>query len=433
MKMKCPHCGVSGKADESLSGLRVRCPKCKEIFLVPIFEEERVVEEVVESRLLADDEDLLVESAAGQMVEAEQNDEGAVPSEEIIEISDMAIEEEKDEVAGEEEQEKTGEPIFPEDSAAEEELPEVQPPLTYEQAEKELQAELDAMLAETCSVCGKSIDDDNRFTVDESLYCADCSPDDVMDSDVIAFDSDDVPVTATLAADAEVGESAKKKELPVFSLGTEFSIGPMLKQAWKMTMGIKGSIWGGIAVMSLILLGFGSVTVFLVPSAGAPGGWTVTSSVIVGIQFVSAILSMVFIAGLMNIGVRRVAGKQFSWKMIPSGFSRLGQVAVAGFLMTLLVTIGVFLLILPGIYLAVGYSLTFPLILDQGMGPWEAMEASRKAIHKKWWQVFGLFLLMYLIYVISCIPFGLGMIWTIPMFFALIGVLYRVILPGVED
>ena len=36
MKMKCPHCGVSGRADASLSGKKVKCPKCDRLFLVPI-------------------------------------------------------------------------------------------------------------------------------------------------------------------------------------------------------------------------------------------------------------------------------------------------------------------------------------------------------------------------------------------------------------
>ncbi len=34
MKMHCPRCGVSGSADDSYLGRKVRCPKCREIFLV---------------------------------------------------------------------------------------------------------------------------------------------------------------------------------------------------------------------------------------------------------------------------------------------------------------------------------------------------------------------------------------------------------------
>jgi len=119
--------------------------------------------------------------------------------------------------------------------------------------------------------------------------------------------------------------------------------------------------------------------------------------------------------------------------MIFSGFGRLGQVFVASLLMSLLIVFGFLLLILPGIYLTIGYSLTLPLILDKGLGPWAAMEASRRVIHQKWWQVFGLYVVMYVIYFVSCIPLGLGMIWTIPMFFSLTGVLYHVLTPAFSE
>ncbi len=65
--------------------------------------------------------------------------------------------------------------------------------------------------------------------------------------------------------------------------------------------------------------------------------------------------------------------------------------------------------------------------MDKGVGPWEAMEMSRRAIHDKWWQVFGAYMVMYLLLFLSMIPFGIGMIWTVPMFFMLTAVLYRVL------
>jgi len=39
MKMKCPHCGIRGKAPSSPGGRLVRCPRCTELFLLPELEE----------------------------------------------------------------------------------------------------------------------------------------------------------------------------------------------------------------------------------------------------------------------------------------------------------------------------------------------------------------------------------------------------------
>ena len=58
---------------------------------------------------------------------------------------------------------------------------------------------------------------------------------------------------------------------------------------------------------------------------------------------------------------------------------------------------------------------------------WQALEASRKAITQHWFKVFGLFLLLGLITLISAIPLGIGLVWSIPLFVIAMGVLYRTI------
>lgn len=124
------------------------------------------------------------------------------------------------------------------------------------------------------------------------------------------------------------------------------------------------------------------------------------------------------------MGIRKVVGDPISWKMIGKGFSFAGNLILATVLQSVLITIGLLLLVLPGVYLIIGYTMTLPLIVDQGMSPWQAMEKSRKTIHKIWWKVFGLFLLMSLICLVSSVPLGIGLIWTWPMLIILVGVLY---------
>ena len=66
-------------------------------------------------------------------------------------------------------------------------------------------------------------------------------------------------------------------------------------------------------------------------------------------------------------------------------------------------------------------------VVERGLTPWQALEASRKAITQHWFKVFGLFLLLGLITLISAIPLGIGLVWTIPLFVIAMGVLYRTI------
>ena len=93
--------------------------------------------------------------------------------------------------------------------------------------------------------------------------------------------------------------------------------------------------------------------------------------------------------------------------------------------MSILIALGFMLLIIPGIYLSIAYMFALPLIVEKNMDFWQAMETSRKAVTQHWFKLFFTGVLMVIIYLISTIPLGLGLIWTIPMFVALHGVLYR--------
>ncbi len=263
-----------------------------------------------------------------------------------------------------------------------------------------------------CSECGDKYHPDFLQEVDGKLFCGVCQPEVV---EVISSE-DGGEESADTTDDAQ---------------GTDFTIGEVLKESWQKTKGAKGAIWGGMIIMAAILLavgiaiayGLGGMYVASDPSTAL--GMNTAMGVNIGLQLASNWLALLFTAGLILIGVRRALGQRVSWKMVFSGFSKAITITVAMILQTILVTIGFCLLVIPGIYLSVGYVLVLPLILEKGYGPWQALEASRKAIHKKWWTVFGMYLVMGLIYAVSAIPAGLGLIWTVPMSFLCIGVLYR--------
>ncbi len=72
-----------------------------------------------------------------------------------------------------------------------------------------------------------------------------------------------------------------------------------------------------------------------------------------------------------------------------------------------------------------GYYLAFPLIVDKNLGPWEALEASRKAVGKRWFAVFGFAFLLGLINMVAMIPMGIGLVWSVPLSVIAFGILYR--------
>ncbi len=62
----------------------------------------------------------------------------------------------------------------------------------------------------------------------------------------------------------------------------------------------------------------------------------------------------------------------------------------------------------------VAYAFSAPLMLDKKLSPWQSMEASRKAVTHHWFKVFGVFLLLSVILVLSMFTV-IGIIWALPM------------------
>jgi len=228
------------------------------------------------------------------------------------------------------------------------------------------------------------------------------------------------------------GETACEISQPMASGMTpdyDFTIGAILSEAWQKTSGVKGPLWGAgfmaffaIAVLAIVMALV--VRMLDLETAGVTLG--------AAMQVTITVAMYPFMAGLMMIAIRRSVELPTNWKMAFAYFSYLLPVVAASLMTTVLSFIGFLFLMFPGIYLIVGYMLTIPLIVDRGMGPWQAMEASRQAIHKHWFKVFGLYFVMVLIYLVSLIPLGLGLIWSLPMFFMVSAILYREIF-GVSE
>ena len=145
------------------------------------------------------------------------------------------------------------------------------------------------------------------------------------------------------------------------------------------------------------------------------------------ISLLASALAYPFMAGINMVGIRRAADQPLSFNEIFSHFGRTVSLIITAVVMMLLIYLGMILLLIPGIYLGVAYLLAVPLVVERGLSPWQALEASRKAITQHWFKVFGLFIVLGLIIIVSAIPLGIGLVWSIPLMVVAMGVLYRTI------
>ena len=202
----------------------------------------------------------------------------------------------------------------------------------------------------------------------------------------------------------------------------DFTVGEVMDEAWKLVKGMKASFWGAAIVVVLIdLVGDTILSIMFgfflsgEPNAAVKQAFR---------SVVSALMTPVTM-GMTMMCVRRALGAPISFSTAFSYYGRAWP-ALGGALLGLLMTaLGTVALVLPGIYLSVAYTFLVPLICDQGLSPWQALETSRRAVTHRWWSVFGLGLLVVLLTGVSALGLLIPLVWTIPWLLMTNAVLYR--------
>ena len=106
------------------------------------------------------------------------------------------------------------------------------------------------------------------------------------------------------------------------------------------------------------------------------------------------------------------------------GFSVFVPTFLAGILINIFVSVGYFLLIIPGIVISALYMFALPLIIEKNMDFWEAMEASRKLVTRNIFEL-SIFMLVLLIFgFIGLILLLVGFFVALPIIFAAIAYAY---------
>lgn len=101
--------------------------------------------------------------------------------------------------------------------------------------------------------------------------------------------------------------------------------------------------------------------------------------------------------GFYLIFLKRIRGQTAALPEVFDGFKlAFGQLALAGFISSLLAGIGFLFCLVPGLYLMVAWLFCVPLVADRRLEFWPAMELSRKVVTRAWFPVFGLALLAFL-------------------------------------
>ena len=165
----------------------------------------------------------------------------------------------------------------------------------------------------------------------------------------------------------------------------EVQIGRCLSRSWNLLQANFGLLFGAAFLVGLLGLVF---------------------------QFIPLIGGIIYLlaAGVLNGGLflvflNRIRGRPAAVGDVFAGFNiAFAQLMLAGLLTSLLAWLGLACcLILPGVYLFVAWTFSVPLVADQRLEFWSAMELSRKVVTRVWFEMFGLLVLAFLPFIISYI------------------------------
>lgn len=205
-------------------------------------------------------------------------------------------------------------------------------------------------------------------------------------------------------------------------------IGAILKESWDKTSGNKGTIWlafliyMAVTFLVIVIAGIAGALVGVAPEAEGGSGSVLFDLVI---QVVTGLVVMPLMVGIIFVGVKISIGEKANATSILSWYDKMVPLFVTYVLMSLMILIGFILLVIPGIYLSIAYTQAMPLVADKGLGPWEALETSRKTITHKWFNVFVLYIVVGMIMLASMLVFGIPLIWTLPMITIASAMVYR--------
>jgi uncharacterized membrane protein len=155
----------------------------------------------------------------------------------------------------------------------------------------------------------------------------------------------------------------------------------------------------------------------------SPGIFIIYSAV--SLLVLSNPLSGLLLAGPIITGYYIVARQLRSNRPVElsdffAGFDRYVPLLILHLLMMLIITLGLIMLVLPGIYFAVSYIFAHFFVWFYDVDPAEALRMSRKTTGGNFGQILLLCLVLTGINLLGALAFGVGLLLTIPFSYCVI-------------
>lgn len=145
----------------------------------------------------------------------------------------------------------------------------------------------------------------------------------------------------------------------------------------------------------------------------------------------SWILSIIISMGVLKIYLKVVDGQPFKLEDILSTAHLWLKYLIGSLLYGIIIMIGLLLLVVPGIIFAIKYQYLIYLVVDEELGPLEALGKSGRITSGNKFNLFVWGLVMVLVNVVGALAFFVGLFVTIPLTSVASAYIYRKLSKGV--
>lgn len=224
----------------------------------------------------------------------------------------------------------------------------------------------------------------------------------------------------------------------------DFSIFAVLNEGWSKVNGLKLTLWGGILLCILTYIILGLIIAFTLSTLQTTLTvaslkqllyiLTVIRNLVIGLMFVGILLLTIKRAvklpthGIFAFSYFKHIGKIISITFLGITLSVV-PLLLAGFLISIIADYSsnlpalsrygsmliFFLGVFSAIYLLFSYSFAIPLMIEEKLGIWRALETSRKAVMQHWFKIFFTTVLQASILFIAGLPFFIGLLYVVPL------------------
>jgi len=213
----------------------------------------------------------------------------------------------------------------------------------------------------------------------------------------------------------------------------ELDIGGCINRGWEV---VKNNFWPAVGITALVLLIVVVVNQFvglftrpIIQGIMLEHRITVGGAVFLLLMILaSGPIYTIIMAGLFKYYLKLIRGENPGIGDAFSGFGpSIGQLILLSLALNILTLVGYVLCVVPGIYLAVAWFFSIPLVIDRQLHFWEAMELSRRMVNKHWFLVLAFLVVYAVLSMAGVLACCIGILVTVPISIAALMYAYETI------